>query len=269
MSETAYSLADDSAELTHAYGSNVHILSDRWALSLLARLGHPDTQTVELQTLIESGYRRLLQAMSVHLPSLLTTVPTRMAALTPQGHFHGAIVDPTHEVVIADVARAGILPSHVLQRELLLILDNDKVRVDHVYMQRVVNEETGAVVGTDLAGSKIAGPVDGRTLIIPDPMGATGGSICHVVDHYKRTIGTPAQIIVAHLMVTPEYIKRVTTEHPEVIIYALRLDRGGSADEVLRTVPGTRWEEEVGLTDIHYIIPGAGGVGELIYNAFV
>lgn len=269
MPETAYTSPENKTELTHLYGSTVHILSDRWALSLLTRLGHKDTHTRELHNLIEAGYRRLIRAISSHLPKHEAIVPTRMAALSAHGHFHGTIIDPKHDVVVVDVARAGILPSHVLQQELLLLLENDRVRVDHVYMQRVVSEETGEVVGTDLAGSKIAGPVDGRTLIIPDPMGATGGSICHVIDHYKRTIGTPGQIIVAHLMVTPEYIKRVTTEHPEVIIYALRVDRGGSSEEILATTPGTHWEQEVGLTDIHYIIPGAGGVGELIYNAFV
>jgi uracil phosphoribosyltransferase len=38
---------------------------------------------------------------------------------------------------------------------------------------------------------------------------------------------------------------------------------------VLAAVPGERWAEERGLDPHDYIVPGAGGVGELIYNAFV
>jgi uracil phosphoribosyltransferase len=72
-----------------------------------------------------------------------------------------------------------------------------------------------------------------------------------------------------HLIITPEYLRHVTTKHPEVIVYALRLDRGLSAPEVLQTMPGERWDEERGLTDKHYIVPGGGGLGEVMNNSFV
>ena len=57
--------------------------------------------------------------------------------------------------------------------------------------------------------------------------------------------------------------------HPDIVIYALRLDRGLSPADVLATVPGTRWDEERGLNDHQYIVPGAGGVGEILNNAWV
>jgi uracil phosphoribosyltransferase len=38
---------------------------------------------------------------------------------------------------------------------------------------------------------------------------------------------------------------------------------------VLRTEPGTHWDEERGLNDIQYIVPGAGGVGEILNNAWL
>jgi len=72
-----------------------------------------------------------------------------------------------------------------------------------------------------------------------------------------------------HLIVTPEYIKRVLADHPDVIIYALRLDRGLSEPAVLQTVPGERWDEERGLNEHQYIVPGAGGVGEILNNSWV
>jgi hypothetical protein len=50
---------------------------------------------------------------------------------------------------------------------------------------------------------------------------------------------------------------------------ALRLDRGLSPSNVLNTAPGTHWDEERGLDDSQYIVPGAGGVGEILNNAWV
>ena len=38
---------------------------------------------------------------------------------------------------------------------------------------------------------------------------------------------------------------------------------------VLQTTPGKRWAEEKGLNDRQYIVPGAGGVGEVLNNAWV
>jgi len=36
----------------------------------------------------------------------------------------------------------------------------------------------------------------------------------------------------------------------------------------LATIPGERWDEEKGLNERHYIVPGAGGLGEIINNSF-
>jgi hypothetical protein len=66
--------------------------------------------------------------------------------------------------------------------------------------------------------------------------------------------------------VTPEFIRHVTTHLPDVRIYALRVDRGLSLPDVLATTPGTRWDEERGLDRKDCIVPGAGGLGELINN---
>jgi uracil phosphoribosyltransferase len=41
-----------------------------------------------------------------------------------------------------------------------------------------------------------------------------------------------------------------------------------SPADVLQTVPGTRWAEERGLTDHQYIVPGAGGLGEVLNNSW-
>ena len=101
-------------------------------------------------------------------------------------------------------------------------------------------------------------------------MGATGSTVSRVLNHYAREVrGQALRVIALHLIVTPEYLRHVTRAHPEVQVYALRLDRGLSAPAVLATVPGERWDEERGLTDHQYIVPGGGGLGEILNNSFV
>jgi len=257
------------SELHHEYGPGVHILSDPWALSILARLGHPDTHAPMFHLMLEACYRRLLHAASQHLATAEVITPTRMGDLVPGAAFQGTTVDPHQRVVVVDVARGGMVPSYVFQRELLLFLHPNSVRVDHVYMQRLADDD-GRVIRVETSGSKIGGPVHDAVVFIPDPMGATGSSIADALELYSSLEGGPPKaLITAHLMITPEYIRKVKGEFPNAIIYALRLDRGMSDPSVLATTPGARVTEERGLNDIDYIVPGAGGLGELINNAFV
>ncbi len=145
------------------------------------------------------------------------------------------------------------------------VLDPAGVRVDHIYMQRRTDHE-GKVIGVDLGGSKFGGDVDRAYVILPDPMGATGSSISDAIGLVKTLPGAPTEIVCVHLIITPEYIARVRRDHPDVHIYALRLDRGMSPPEVLAQKPGLA-DGEVGMNEVQYIVPGAGGLGELINNS--
>ena len=71
------------------------------------------------------------------------------------------------------------------------------------------------------------------------------------------------------MIVTPNFLKKMSSEHPDVICYGIRLDRGMSPDHVLRSVPGEHWDEENGLNDSDYIVPGGGGFGEILNNSWV
>ena len=68
---------------------------------------------------------------------------------------------------------------------------------------------------------------------------------------------------------TPEYIKKIQERHPDLVVYAIRLDRGLSPKDVLETTPGTHRDRERGLNDKHYIVPGGGGFGEILNNSYV
>lgn len=269
--ETTYDRARPSmSRLKHKYGANVHILSDPWAMSLLARLGHPACDTRDAQPLLDACTQILLQAASEQLPHRHAVLPTRMTPGEPRALVHGTLLDPRAHAIIADVARGGILPSMHFQRGLMQVLHPDRVRVDHIYLQRTSDPDTGAVVGVDHAGSKIGGPAEGATVFVPDPMAATGSSMAYVLDLYRNLPpGPPHKIVACHLIVTPEYLARIARSSPDVTVYALRLDRGLSSPEALATVPGTLWAQERGLDDHSYIVPGAGGIGEVLNNAWL
>jgi uracil phosphoribosyltransferase len=132
-----------------------------------------------------------------------------------------------------------------------------------------MTDPAGKVTGSAFGDSKIGGDVDGAFVLFPDPMGATGGSLCEAIRHYKTKVaGTAKKYITVNLIVTPEYLSRMQREHPDVVVYALRLDRGASPPDVLQQKPGVRWAEESGLTEKQYIVPGGGGFGEIMNNAW-
>ena len=99
-------------------------------------------------------------------------------------------------------------------------------------------------------------------------MGATGGTLVEALDLFKKH-GKARKYIALHCIVTPEYLRKIQSRHPDLLVYAIRLDRGLSSPEVLNSVPGTHWDQERGLNDKHYIVPGGGGFGEIMNNAYV
>jgi uracil phosphoribosyltransferase len=256
-------------ELVHDYGPHVHLIADPLALTWLARLGHPDCQQPEVNRIVTMLYRGLVrEVINRSFPKRIRSVETRMRGLTPRGVFHGSLVDPDVEVTSVDIARAGILPSMVCFEALTEILTPGKVRQDHILMNRTT-DAADQVTGAATSGRKIAGPIAGRYLLFPDPMGATGGSLSQAIRFYREELdGRPRHCFALNLIVTPEFIRRLTDEFPgEVSIFAYRLDRGMSPPDVLASRPGAHWDRERGLNDIQYIVPGAGGMGEVMNNA--
>lgn len=257
-------------ELAHRYGPKVHLVGDPLSLTMLARLCARQTLQPEINRLVGELYRSLLHAViAAEFPRRVVEVETRMIAATPEGIWRGETITLDTPTVCVALARAGLLPSQVAYDFLNQILDPAAVRQDHLHLGRMVDAD-GRVTGTGLHAVKIGGAVEGAVMLIPDPMGATGSTVSKVLEHYRSEVrGAALKWIAVHLIITPEYLRHVRTHHPEVTVYALRLDRGLSSPDVLATVPGERWEEERGLTDHHYIVPGAGGLGEIMNNSFV
>lgn len=265
------------AEIEHRYGANVHIMEDPLALSLLARLCSRETVQPEINVLVEGLYRQLVwYVINNEFPRRRSAVETRMQDALDRterqegrGVFEGLLIDRSTPVVSVDIARAGILPSLTCYNTLNQVMDPVMVRQDHLIMSRSV-DAGNQVVGAQISGEKIGGPIDGRVVLFPDPMGATGSSLSTAIQYYKDTFGgSPADLITLNLIVTPEFVRRLKTDHPEVKVYAVRLDRGMSPQDVLESAPGTRWDEESGLNAQDYIVPGGGGFGEIMNNAWV
>jgi uracil phosphoribosyltransferase len=85
----------------------------------------------------------------------------------------------------------------------------------------------------------------GRTIIISDPMLATGASMVKSI-HYMKNEGLPATIHVVTAIACTSGIEYVKLEHPEVKIWCGEID-----DE---------------LTAKGYIVPGLGDAGDLAFG---
>jgi uracil phosphoribosyltransferase len=261
------------SELDHRYGPNIHILQDLFLLSHLAQLCAEETTQPVINELVTTLYSQMLKiCVNAEFPSKQATIRTRMAAMHPEGVYQGPLIDPEVPVVSVNLARAGTLPSHICYTALNYFMNPKKVRQDHISIGRTTDDQQ-KVTGSAVSGHKIGGGVDGAVVLFPDPMGATGGTIAEAIDIYKKqaqdTQRKALKYIALHCIVTPEYLKKIQSRHPDVIVYAIRLDRGLSPKEVLDTVPGTHWDRERGLNDKHYIVPGGGGFGEILNNAYV
>jgi len=263
------------SEREHHYGKNVHLLSDPVLFSYLATLCSPETKQPAFNGLIRILYESLIRTVIAHEFSRKPgRVVTRMAAKHPEGSFTAELIDREQPAVCVDLARAGTYPSHLCYEALNFLLDPDVVRQDHLLMSRQTNEKN-QVIGASNGGCKIGGPVGGAMVLFPDPMGATGSTIIQAMDLYKSgfngTIppGVAKRYIALHLIVTPEYLRNVQKRHSDLVVYALRLDRGLSPQDILSTRPGEKWDQERGLNGEQYIVPGGGGFGELLNNSYV
>ena len=143
------------------------------------------------------------------------------------------------DLVVATVLRAG-LPFHQGFLNVFDKADNAFVSAFRMYINR---EHTEVGVHTEY----IATPsVKGRTLIIVDPMLATGGSLAAAIDSLTES-GKPKKIHVCCVIAAPEGIEVVKEALPEDSpIWCAAIDNG--------------------MNEHKYIVPGFGDCGDLCYG---
>lgn len=257
-------------KIEHSYGSQVHILNNTYLNGLLAKLCAPETFQPEINHLVETLYGHLLTTvMNEQFPKETVEALTRMKDLHPDKQLRFERLQPHQKVISVNIARAGTYPSHVCFNALHYAIHHSCLRQDHIFAARAVDGQN-KVTGAEIGATKIGGDKEASIVLFPDPMGATGNTLLAALDYYKKSVaGQARKMIALHLIVTPEYLKKVLTHHPDVQVYALRLDRGLSSEAVLKAPPGKLWDQEKGLNDKGYIVPGGGGFGEIMNNSFV
>lgn len=257
-------------ERTHRYGENVHLLQSPSLEGWLAQLCSPATFQPQINHLVQRLYSHLIRyVVDKELETESFKIPTRMTTSQPEAMLSGLRISNQNRAIVVNLARAGTFPSHICYDALHDFLLPENIRQDHIFASRITSKDH-QVTGTEFGASKIGGGQENSYVIFPDPMGATGNTLVTALDHYKKNVPSKAkQYLALHLIVTPEYLKKVTTHHPDLKIYALRLDRGLSSKEVLESPLGSNWNQEKGLNSHDYIIPGGGGFGEIMNNSFV
>ena len=139
----------------------------------------------------------------------------------------------SQDVVLVPVLRAGL----GMVSGFLSILPN--ARVGHIGLQR--DEDTLMPVEYYYKTPK---NIDVATVILIDPMLATGGSASEAIKFLKKR--GAKNIIFACLVAAPEGIKKMEKDHPEVKIFGAALDRE--------------------LNDKGYILPGLGDAGDRTFG---
>lgn len=254
----------------HHYGPQFNLVNNTYLDTQLTRLCLTETKQPEINRLIEKLYLGLIEtAVNQCFPKEVNQYKTRMSEVHPDVLLTAQTFLAKTRAVSVNLARAGTYPSHLCYDFLHGILPADNIRQDHIFAARMT-DNSQSVTGTHLGSYKIGGDVENAFVIFPDPMGATGGTLAAAVDYYENHIQGPAQSFIAlHLIVTPEYLKKVLNHSKRIQVFALRVDRGLSAPEVLKSPLGLHWEQEKGLNEKQYIVPGAGGLGELLNNSYV
>ncbi|MBQ6542376.1 MAG: uracil phosphoribosyltransferase [Lachnospiraceae bacterium] len=112
-------------------------------------------------------------------------------------------------------------------------------KIGHIGMYR--NEKTHEPVEYFC---KLPSPIELRTIVVLDPMLATGGSGCDAVDLIKARGGKKIKFVC--IIAAPEGIKKLHERHPDVEIYIGHVDRE--------------------LNENAYICPGLGDAGDRIFG---
>lgn len=91
---------------------------------------------------------------------------------------------------------------------------------------------------------KLPDPIEQRTIVVVDPMLATGGSAVDAINFVKEHGGKNIKFMC--IIAAPEGLKRLTEAHPDVQVYVGQLDRC--------------------LNEDAYICPGLGDAGDRIFG---
>lgn len=205
---------------------NVTILEHPLIQHKISMLRDKKTGTNEFRKLVEEiavleGYEALrdLPLEDVEVETPIETCMTPMIA--------------GKKLAIVPILRAGL---GMVEGVLTLV---PTAKVGHIGLCR--NEETHE---PEEYYCKLPSPIDQRTIVVVDPMLATGGSAVSAVDFIKARGGKNIKFMC--VIAAPEGVERLMKAHPDVQLYVGHLDRC--------------------LNDAAYICPGLGDAGDRIFG---
>ncbi len=156
---------------------------------------------------------------------------------TPLGSIDVAV--PVDNLVLATVLRAG-LPFH---QGFLNVFDRADCAFVSAYRMYTNREHTEVGIHTEYMATP---SVKNKTLVIIDPMLATGGSMAAAYEALVKT-GRPAAVHICCVIAAPEGVETVRQTVPE---------------------DATLWVAAIdpGMNEHKYIVPGIGDCGDLCYG---
>ena len=185
--------------------------------------------------LFRHNIQRVGEMMAYELSKELDYKPKTVT--TPLGSLD--IPLPKDDLLIATVLRAG-LPFH---EGFLHVFDHAENAFVSAYRMYTNREHTEVGVHTEYIASPSA---KGKTLVIVDPMLATGGSMAASIEALTAT-GKPRKIHIACVIATPDGINVVKEALPDdAKIWTAAIDPG--------------------MNEYKYIVPGFGDCGDLCYG---
>lgn len=192
----------------------------------ISMLRNQETGTNEFRTLVEEiamlmGYEALRDLPTEEV-EITTPIETCM---TP--------VISGKKLAIVPILRAGL----GMVGGLLHLVPSAKVGHIGLYRDPVTHEPHEYYC-------KLPAPIDQRTILVVDPMLATGGSGSEAVDFIKQRGGKNIKFMC--IIAAPEGLARLQKDHPDIQIYVGHLDRQ--------------------LNEHAYICPGLGDAGDRIFG---
>ena len=204
---------------------NLHIIEHPLVQHKLTLLRKKETSTMKFRELLEEIAILMGYEVTRDLPLAYEQIETPLQTME-------SATIAGKKVVVVPILRAGL----GLVDGLLKLIPS--ARVGHIGLYR--DEETCKPV---FYYYKMPEHKE-RLVILTDPMLATGGSACDAITRLKKDGFSNIRLMC--LVASPEGVKAVRDNHPDVDIYTAALDQG--------------------LNDKNYILPGLGDAGDRIFG---
>lgn len=180
--------------------------------------------------------KRLGSTMAIEVSKSLTYSPASVE--TPLGT--ATVNRLAEQPVLATILRAG-LPMHEGVADVFDRAEQAFVSACRNYIDEA---HSAFEIGIDAVS---APPLEGKVLIVSDPMLATGASLAQVLTALFASHGRPAVVHVLAAIASRQGVDHLQRQHPEAHIWVAAVD------------------EE--LNEKGYIIPGLGDAGDLAFGS--